>query len=402
MYRLVTAAALTAAAAGAATAGGIDRSGQPVGIIFKDGNYVEFGVSHTSPTVGGKDIPQSPPGFPFPYDSGARYDDVADAFTSYSFGGKYDINDRLSIAITGAEDFGADIFYPDPAGSLLGGTSAEADTYALTLMARYKFTENWSVHGGLRRDTAEGTIKLNGLAYGGPTIIDPGTGGVISRGASGYKVELENDVAYGYLVGGAYEIPEIALRLAVTYFSPIEHEFGTRETIPVRLGSPAGPDLTTTSNSKDTKVRTPEAVNIDFQTGIAEDTLLFANVRWADWSEFRIKPEKLGRDLVELNDTTTYTLGVARRFTERFAASASFIYEPEDNDRLISPLAPVNGFKAIALGASYRVDNVEIAGGVRYTWLGDSEPETGTPDVARASFTDNEAVSVGIRVGYYF
>jgi hypothetical protein len=56
----------------------------------------------------------------------------------------------------------------------------------------------------------------------------------------------------------------------------------------------------------------------------------------------------------------------------------------------------------VALGASYRTGPVELSGGVRYTWLGDAKPETGTPDVARANFSDNDAVSVGLKLGYYF
>jgi long-subunit fatty acid transport protein len=401
MRHYVMAATAWVGAAGSALAGGIDRSGQPIGILFKEGNYLEFSASYTSPTVSGKDLAQAPPGFPFPYDSGARYNDVADSFMSYGFGLKYDVTEKFTVALTGAEDFGADIEYPDITGSLLGGTSAEADSYALTLMGRYKLTDNWSVHAGLRRDVADGTIKLNGLAYGGPSVVSP-TGAVLSRGASGYEVKLGSDVAYGYLVGGAYEVPDIALRVAVTYFSPITHDFKTRETIPIRVGSPTGPDVSTTSNSARTDVQTPEALHIDFQTGIAEDTLVFGGIRWVDWSEFRIKPEQLGRDLVEINDTTTYTIGVARRFTERFAGSASFIYEPENSDPQVTPLAPVNGYRAIALGGSYRVDQFEISAGVRYAWLGEAEAETGTPDVSRARFSDNNAVSVGMRVGYYF
>lgn len=380
MKRILTATAVTICSTGVVFAGGIDRSGQPIDILFKDGNYGEVSVVHTTPEVGGSDLPQSPPGFPFSYDSGQSYKNATDDFTSYGFGIKYDVNDRLTLALTGAEDFGSDIEYEDEPGSLLGGTLALADTYTLRLLARYSFTENWSVHGGIRRSVASGNIKLGGLAYGQ---------------VNGYEVELDDDVGYGYLVGAAYEIPDIALRIAVTYNSKIRHDFKSTETL----------NGTSLGSSDATNVDTPQAVNVDFQTGIAENTLLFGGIRWAEWSEFRIAPENFealtGTGLVSLEDTTTYTLGVGRRFTEKFAASASVIYENAGDD-LVSPLAPTNGLIAVALGASYLVNNVEISGGVRYAWLGDAKPETGTPDVARADFTDNTAVSIGLKLGYYF
>ncbi len=48
------------------------------------------------------------------------------------------------------------------------------------------------------------------------------------------------------------------------------------------------------------------------------------------------------------------------------------------------------------------VQAISPSGGARYTWLGDADPETGTPDVARANFTDNTALSLGLRIGYDF
>ncbi|MCA8882987.1 MAG: outer membrane protein transport protein [Rhodobacteraceae bacterium] len=375
MLRALIATAACAGTAGTAFAGGIDRAGQRVDILYKDGNYAEASVAYTTPDVTGVDVPS-------PLPSRYRYDNVADDFTSYGFGIKFDVNDRLTIALTGAEDFGSDIVYSgNPATSMLGSTSAIADTYSTTLMARYKLTDNFSLHGGVRRDVADGTITLGGLAYGR---------------VNGYKVRLSEDDGYGYLIGGAYEIPDIAFRLGVTYNSKIRHDFKTTETL-------SGASL---GKSDRTSVDTPQSVNIDFQTGIAPDTLLFANIRWAEWSEFKIEPEKFnsvtGTGLVTLEDSTTYTIGIARRFNERFAASASFLYEPEQSDDLVSPLAPTNGFTALAVGASYRVENIEFSGGVRYTWIGDARPETGTPDTARASFTGNDAVSIGFKIGYYF
>jgi len=364
---------LTAIGAQGAAAGGIDRAANANDIVFRDGNYAEVGASRTVPSVGGTDL------------LGNDYDSVADAFNLFNFGIKYDVNDRLSFAVTGQQDYGSDIVYGgDPARTLLGGTTAIADTYALSLLARYKFTENVSVHGGVRADRADGTIKLRGLAYGP---------------VNGYSVDLDEAWGYGYQIGAAYEIPDIALRLAVTYNSAITHDFGTTETLP----TPVGPR---TFDSADTSVDTPQSVNVNFQTGVAADTLVFANYRWADWSEFKIAPERFkqatGVGIVSLDDAHTYEIGVARRFTPAFAGRLSVVRDIVEGDNLVSPLSPTKGYTAVALGGSYTAGAVEYSAGVRYFWLGDAQPETGTPDTARGSFTDNDAIAFGFRVGYSF
>ena len=43
-----------------------------------------------------------------------------------------------------------------------------------------------------------------------------------------------------------------------------------------------------------------------------------------------------------------------------------------------------------------------MSGGVSYIWLGDANPETGTPDTKRATFTDNSATAIGLKVAYTF
>ncbi|MFM7446408.1 MAG: OmpP1/FadL family transporter, partial [Tabrizicola sp.] len=229
--------------------------------------------------------------------------------------------------------------------------------------------------GGLRMQNAGGTIRLQGAAYGP---------------LSGYNVNLDRDWAPGYLVGVAYEKPDIALRIALTYNSAIKHNFDTTQTIPPTTGST-------------TEVETPQSINLDFQTGVAKDTLVFGQVRWADWSSFLIDPTNFpGNGLVELEDTVTYTLGVARRFNENWVGTFSLNYEGEGTDDLVSPLAPTNGRLGATIGAIYTMDNMKITAGINYTQPGDARPETGTPDTARASMTDSSVIGVGVKVGWSF
>ena len=362
MKRILLATAATLAAASVAQAGGIDRSGQGLGALFEKGRYFELSFGLASPTVEGRDVAAQPTG------------DVAGTYSQLAFSYKYDINDKLSMAVNLDQPFGADILY-GPTTPVLGGTLAKADAYALTGILRYKFNDNFSAHGGLRMQRAEGNIRLQGAAYGP---------------LSGYNVNLDGDWAPGYLVGVAYEKPEIALRVALTYNSAIKHEMDTTQSAPFPSGTV-------------TEVETPQSVNLDFQTGVAKDTLVFGQVRWADWSSFLIDPVGFpGNGLVELEDTVTYTLGVARRFNESFVGTFSLNYEGKGTDDLVSPLAPTNGRLGATLGAIYTVDNMKITAGINYTRVGDARPETGTPDTARASMTGNSVIGVGVKVGWSF
>ena len=76
-------------------------------------------------------------------------------------------------------------------------------------------------------------------------------------------------------------------------------------------------------------------------------------------------------------------------------------HEPSTG-RLVSPLAPTDGYTGIGIGAVYTRDNMKISMGARYLELGNADPETGTPDTARAEMRNNHAVAVGVKVGFTF
>lgn len=369
MKRVMTAAGFVAATAGAVSAGGIDRSGQGLGVLFEKGRTMELSFGTVSPTVSGNDVAAF---------GGGPSGDVAKSFTQIALSYKADINDQLSYALIIDQPFGADVLY-GPGSVALGNTKAKAKATALTALLRYKVGGGFSVHGGLRAQRASGVIDLRGLAYGG---------------FNGYSVSLGAHTAPGYVVGIAYEKPEIALRVSLTYNSEVKHKFDTVETVG---GVVVGVGTTTS--------KTPRSVNLDFQSGVAKDTLVFGQIRWADWSSFKIDPAFFtplaGGGLISLDDTITYTLGVGRRFNENWSGSFSMQYEKK-GDPLVSPLAPTNGRIGATIAAVYTKDNMKITTGINYTKLGNAQPETGTPDTARANFSGNKSVGVGMRVAFTF
>lgn len=365
MNRILGSTGVIALCTSAAMAGGIDRSGQGVGALFEKGRYVEFSFGFVRPEVSGNDVAVF---------GGGSSGDVAADYPQLGFSYKYDINEKLSFALNVDQPFGADVLY-DTTSVALGNTTAVADATAITGLMRYKFSEAFSVHGGLRAQKSDAFIRLQGAAYG---LL------------SGYNVTLNSDTALGYVVGVAYEKPEIALRVALTYNSAIEHEFDTTESIS------AASSVTTT--------KTPQSVNLDFQSGIAANTLVFGQIRWVDWSQMQLIPATFGvvtggTSLIELEDTILYTLGVGRKFSEAWSGAFSVSYE-DSTGPLVSPLAPTDGRFGASLAGIYTRDNMKVSAGINYTMLGDARPATSGD--ARSNFTDNSALGIGVKVGFSF
>ncbi|MGB8622071.1 MAG: outer membrane protein transport protein, partial [Paracoccaceae bacterium] len=299
-------------------------------------------------------------------------------FTTTALSFKTAINDRFDLALVLDQPIGADVDYKAGTGYLYGGSTASLDSSAVTVMGRYKLNGGFSVFGGLRAQSVEGKVAL----------------------FSGYSLDTSRETDFGYLVGMAYEKPEIALRVALTYNSSITHDFAASEADP--LNGPASTSF---------KTEVPQSLNLEFQTGIAKDTLLFGSVRWVDWTAFDISPVNyvgLYTDpLVSYHDDTiTYNVGVGRRFNDTWSAAITLGYEPSVGG-FAGNLGPTDGFTSIGLAGTYTRGRMKITGGVRYAMIGDAKTKTPAvlpypPGTTFGKFKDNHALGFGLKVGYSF
>jgi long-subunit fatty acid transport protein len=373
MKRILTTAAALVAAASGAQAGGVEKSTQSVAILFEQGSYAELSFGHFSPDVSGN--LGSTIG---PFAAGRPSGDMAAGYNTFSLGYKMDLNANLALAIILDEPIGAKVRYPgtlSPSSYPLAGTTADLTSTALTALLKYKFENNVSVYGGLRYETVKGVVDIPFVGFPAP---------------GGYTLNTNYDNELGYVVGIAWEKPEIAARVALTYNSAINHTLESNETLansPVVVGS--------------FETEVPQSVNLEFQTGVAKDTLLFGSIRWVDWSEFVIDPPlypaPLGPLVSYAKDRVTYNLGVGRRFNEQWSAAATIGYEASDGERT-GNLGPTDGATSFGLAATYTMDQVKITAGVRYVDIGDA---TTNPPL-NARFTGNSGVGFGIRIGYSF
>lgn len=320
--------------AGAAHAGGVDRSGQDIGFIFEKGGYVALSYGSVKPSI------QATPN---------AYDNIANDYTATSLSFKTDVNDKLSLGLIMDQPYGADVAYPFD-------FSAKLNTSAIRAMARYKLNDAFSVHGGLSYTSIDGSFNP-------PTGLP-----------SGQAIPIKHSTDTSYAIGAAWEKSEIAARVALTYFSE---------------SNLVDPTSASSFNA-------PQAINLDFQTGVAANTLVFGSVRWADWSNTVITVAT--QDVVTYdNDSLTYSLGVGRKFSDTLSGAITVGYEAAQGG-IASQLAPTDGYTSIGLGVTYTMDNIKITGGMRYVLLGDATTE----DLPYNVWKDNTATAAGLEIAYTF
>ncbi|MAZ22063.1 hypothetical protein [Roseovarius sp.] len=350
---LVSAACAATVAAGAAHAGGIERRGDPSQILFEEGNqYLEFSVVHVAPNVSGTNTT------PFPVGPTGN---ITESYQNWAFGYKHELNDKITLAFVLDEPVGADVTY-DTAGAFFAGSSASVDSIAATALMKYQFTDRISAYGGLKLQGLSGAITVQSVAGTAPNP---------------YTLNVDKDYQLGYLVGAAYEVPEIAMRVALTYESEIEHEFRDN------TGAPF-------------KVKTPQSVTLHAQSGIAANTLLFGSIRWREWTEFAVSPSDFAPAPIAsgTSDVWTYTLGVGRKFSDKWSGAFSLGYE-KDNGDVVGNLSGTDGYWSYGVAAIYQGEGYKITTGVRYI-------DIGSANTSVASFSDNDAVAVGMKVGWTF
>lgn len=379
MTRFAIAAISTAVGfAGAANAAGVERGLTPFDVMFEAGNYAQFTFGGVQPDVSGTE-----PDLLGGDDSG----DMSVGYGNFGLAYKGDLTEALSLGLFYGEPYGANIAYPFGTGYYAAGATAQLDTHALTGVLKYRFPTDVSIYGGLRYQTLEAEADLPYVPFG-------------------YTVEGDRDEAFGYLFGVAYERPDIALRVGLTYLSEITHELDALEVSPALAltGIAAAGRLAAT-----TEIVTPRQVVLDFQTGVAEDTLVFGDVRWVEWTAFEIAPEgyvqlpssaapgapPLGPLVEYEDDRWSFSLGIGRQLTENWSVAGTIGYEPSTGS-VTGNLGPTDGFTSVGLGVSYTQNRVRVTTGLQYLWLGDAETPQG------ADFNDNTAVAGAIQVGIHF
>lgn len=363
-------------------AGGLDRSGQSIQAFLQPGNYTEAGISILDPDVKGKSKILK-----------ENIDDIAEDYYFINAAIKVQATNNISLGLIYDQPFGADAKYADNSlsfGNNGEGTSVEVQTQNLTALIGYQPNKNWNIYAGPVWQTVEADIKLRGYAYGGPSKL--GT----------YDIRIKEEPAFGWIAGFAYSIPEIALKTSITYRSEVKHKTESNESL-----NPVIDAFGSTLNfnhETSTQAVTPQSVNIDFQTGVAANTLAFANVRWVHWDQFTVSPtflKSMGQDLISYDkDQWSANVGVGHKFSDKWSSSTSVGWDSGAGNP-VTTLGPTEGYWSLGLGAQYSpATNYFIQAGVKHLWLGDAKAQTAGQIVG--DFEDNNAWAYGMKIGYRF
>ena len=285
--------------------------------------------------------------------------------TTISF--KYAVTDEISLGFSRYKQGSIQLDYSG-AGSAMAAALPVVDLTinANVLMGKYNFNDNISVLAGVKQ-----------------TVVEDATANIFQ--SSGLPASsVAGDSELGYVYGAAYSREDIALRVELSMETSTDLTLAT-------TNAGAGSGNTTAS--------TPDYMNLYFQSGIAEDTLAFGSIRKANWSENQIRVFPDPNNTSSFTDSTTYNLGIGRKFTDNFSGSISYSTEPEGSAASTSHLTITNGYKGITVGGKYTKDNMSITAGYNYTQLGDV---TLTSALGTSNFADNTVTGFGVRLGFSF
>ena len=297
-------------------------------------------------------------------------------------------------------------------------TQVEVDAQNISMVFGFQPNKNLNFYAGPVIQTIKGNVSLRGQAW---SVYN------------GYDAKIKETTGLGWLAGAAYQIPEIALKASLTYRSEIDHDATTTETLSlldfpalqsVLAGLGVTAALPTNGAKTETKITTPQSVNLDFQTGIMANTVAFANVRWVNWKDFSIQPYTFGQlskalgapglvagkpngfNLVEYSDDQwSVNTGIGRKLNEQWAGNVSVGWDSGAGNP-VTTLGPTEGYWNVGFGVQYSPTPATfISGGVKYFWLGDAKAQTGAQSGTNeyvATFEDNNAIAYGLKMGYRF
>jgi long-chain fatty acid transport protein len=281
------------------------------------------------------------------------------AYTVPKMGIKVGLSDHVDCLADYSQPWGAHL---DPGNNWMGvnsniETQINSDNYAATCSYRMGLGKGQvRLIGGAFYQDVSG-FKVRQVAPSGSSTGD-GTG----------RLDLAGH-GYGWRIGAAYEIPQIAFRASVLYNSKVD------------LGDITGTlDLTQYNNTSVAAFGNqamPQTLEFKVQSGIAKDWLAFASAKWVDWSTFQIVPfcsqAIMGTSpctyggtgyLTSLDflyrDGWTLSGGIGHKFSDQWSGQASLTWD-----------------RGTTTGLSSRTDIWTLSAGASFTPRSDMELRLG-------------------------
>ena len=404
MTRILSLTALCALAASPALAGGWETGKLDTSFLYEDGNYGELSYGSLNYAVSAET------------QAGTKHKMAKDQ-TRTSLSGKFSVG-NLDIGITGFDsgaiqmdgqsaaadrDTCATALLQKSAIEALGvaaAIAANAQTIGLncsivasadakmdtqSIIAKYKLSDSFSVIGGMRKvDLKSSTVGTLRTDY-----------------------SIDSNSATGAVYGVSYSIPDIALRFEIIQSEAMKMNI-TGSATGLMAGTASSASLLGLSGNvpfaDSSELNVPQATTVKFQTGIAEGTLLMASAHRAKWQSAQIDVNfataASALDVAsEFSDTTAYSVGLGRKFTEKTSGSLSYSWEKGAGATSGSGFTMSNGSKTLSLGLKHQINNLSLSGGVSYTKVGDVNVSAGG---LTAVYANNSVTAFGLKASLDF
>lgn len=379
---------------GAAHAGGFSRGTADTDILFDDGNFnMRAGVTYVSPKREFSKVQAASPGL-----LGTSY---TDDYIVPSAAVKLNLTDSLRCAATMVDNNGgsADYAVPKPSGKLY--EEFTTNEKAVTCGVKFQAGQGnfWLLGGGFMEDFDYSRRNALGALPNGVPIPDA-------------RLELTGR-DFGYRVGVAYEIPDIALRAQLMYRSGTSYGADGTLTVPtgaLLAGQAAAAqragDLVTANAlaiqanaalaaGLETVVpalgtgNLPQSVELKLQSGIAPGWLAFGSVKWMDWSVQRelLVNSALSNTTDEYfwKDGWTVTGGIGHAFNDRVSGLVSLTWD-----------------SGVSTGYDFSSDTYTLAlgGSVKDTLGGELRAGIGISYLTAAEITKGADTGFAVKAGY--
>ncbi len=316
--------------ASGAMAAGLERSGQPVSLLFAEGNVAALSFGSVVPDVSGTDGTGQPTG------------QLAPRFSTPGAGVKFRINDRLDAALLLDRPFGLNTEYLGAPASFLYETTAALDSQALTVLLSFRAGERLRLYGGLSYQALWADFSL-------PYALN-------------YTMNVSRGSGVGLVAGAAYEVPQSGLRVALTYRSQIRSTHAITESIAGGANVPGSMAITT-----------PQSVTLDLAKALSPRTRLSGSLRWVDWSSFAIGGQNVGGPSILIGyvrDSISLRAGVDHALSDRLSLGFSLGYE-RPLGGIPNALIPHDGARSIGIGLAYAMGSATFTLEAQKRWLGD-------------------------------